>query len=238
MNAFLFFGGTPQRLVVDNMLTAVTERVGPVIRFNDAFLDFSRIFKISPHACNVRAAHEKGKVESTIKLVRYNFWPLRSFSNLRDVRAQSRNWLNRIANARIHQTTGERPFKRFEKDRLNPLPEVLPDFRETKDLLVYKDFAVRFDANTYTVPPRTIGGRVILKAGRHKVSIYDRTRRIAIHDRSYSKRERIELPSHVEQVKKLQNKLWRDRHVASFISIGEDAVDYLRELADAGQPIK
>ena len=43
-NAFLFFGGTPREMVVDNMLTAVTERRGLVVRFNDAFLDFLRIF--------------------------------------------------------------------------------------------------------------------------------------------------------------------------------------------------
>ena len=41
------------------MLTAVTERVGHVIRFNDAFLDFLRVFKIVPLACNVGAASRK-----------------------------------------------------------------------------------------------------------------------------------------------------------------------------------
>jgi hypothetical protein len=40
-------------------MTAVTERVGSLIRFNEAFLDFLRIFSITPHACNVRAPHEK-----------------------------------------------------------------------------------------------------------------------------------------------------------------------------------
>ncbi len=42
LNAFSFFGGTPQTIVVDNMLTAVIERKGRVIRFNDRFLDFLR----------------------------------------------------------------------------------------------------------------------------------------------------------------------------------------------------
>lgn len=41
IKAFLFFGGTPNEIVVDNMLTAVTERVGTIIRFNEAFLDFA-----------------------------------------------------------------------------------------------------------------------------------------------------------------------------------------------------
>ena len=46
LNAWRFFGGTPREVVVDNMLTAVTERVGSLIRFNEAFLEFLRPFKI------------------------------------------------------------------------------------------------------------------------------------------------------------------------------------------------
>ena len=76
-NAFVFFGGCPKELVVDNMMTAVTERVGKIIRFNDAFLSFLLPFNIKPYACNVRAPHEKGKIESGIKYLRNNFFPAR-----------------------------------------------------------------------------------------------------------------------------------------------------------------
>jgi len=41
-------------------LSAVIERQGSLIRFNEAFLDFLRVFKIVPIACNVRSPHEKG----------------------------------------------------------------------------------------------------------------------------------------------------------------------------------
>ena len=61
LNAFVFFDGTPLHLLVDNMLTAVVERQGSVVRFNDAFLDFLRPFKIIPNACNVRHHTKKGK---------------------------------------------------------------------------------------------------------------------------------------------------------------------------------
>ena len=63
LNAFHFFNGTTDEILVDNMLTAVTERTGSIIRFNDAFLDFLRVFKIVPRACNIRAPQEKGKIE-------------------------------------------------------------------------------------------------------------------------------------------------------------------------------
>ena len=89
LNAFIFFAGTPEQIVVDNMLTAVIERQGSLIRFNDAFLDFLRPFKIVPVACNVKAPHEKGKIEAVIKFLRQNFWPLRSFADLCDVQGQA-----------------------------------------------------------------------------------------------------------------------------------------------------
>ena len=59
--AFLYFGGTTEELVMDNMVTAVTERVGSMIRFNEAFLDFLRHFGITPKACNIRHPMKKGK---------------------------------------------------------------------------------------------------------------------------------------------------------------------------------
>lgn len=95
------------------MLTAVTERHGPVVRFNDAFLDFLRIFGIRPVACNPGAPHEKGKVEAAIKYVRRNFWPLRSFADLTDVNHQVRQWLDAVANVRLHQSTGKPPVERL-----------------------------------------------------------------------------------------------------------------------------
>ncbi len=238
LNSFEFFGGTPDEIVVDNMLTAVTERVGRVIRFNDAFLDFLRVFKIVPFACNVRAPYEKGKIERTIGYIRQNFWPLRTFTDHDDVQNQANHWRDSIANVRVHQTTGEVPIDRFDKVNLKPLPELLPDCRQVCSLKVYKDFAVKFDANSYTVPPRAIGKLITLKANRTTITIYDQEKTIAAHSRCWDRKKRIELPSHKEQVKKMRRKLWQDRDIVAFISLGHKAEDYLNALADAGQPIK
>lgn len=90
LSAFRFFQGTPKELVHDNMLTAVIERQGPVVRFNDQFLEFLRPFHINPIACHVNQPQEKGKVEKgAIHYIRHNFWPLRSFTNLDDLQAQA-----------------------------------------------------------------------------------------------------------------------------------------------------
>jgi transposase len=236
--AFLYFGGTPKELVVDNMVTAVIERVGSMIRFNEAFLDFLRHFGITPKACNVRAPYEKGKVENSIRYIRHNFWPLRTFTDLDDVNHQVLAWLDTTANQRMHQTTREKPAERFVKDALRPLPDPLPDYRETDSLTVYKDFGVRFDANVYTVPPRLVGKSVTLKADSRTVSIYYKEKQVAAHTRKWEKNLRIDLPAHTEQVRKLRKRILMDRQIMIFMSLGQEAVDYLEKLTDASQPLK
>jgi transposase len=238
LNAFQFFGGTPNELVVDNMLTAVIDRQGSLIQFNDAFLDFLRPFHIRPIACNVRKCNEKGKVERVIGYIRTNFWPLREISNLCDAQQQANEWRDTIANTRIHQTTGEQPVKRFARVKLNPLLAALPDCREMMEVKVHKDFSVRFDGNTYTVPPWAIGKRVTLKADARTVTIYLKEKKIAAHSRSFDRFKRIENAEHVEKVKKIKKRLWADKDLAELAGIGRELREYMEKIADANQPIR
>jgi transposase len=239
LNAFRFFNGTTKELVTDNMLTAVTERVGPIIRFNEAFLDFLRPFAIVPRACNPRSPHEKGKVEKgVIHYIRHNFWPLRSFTDLFDLQAQANHWRDIVANVRIHGTTGQRPIERFQAQALRPLPEFLPDCRDTVSAKVYSDFSIRFDANIYTVPPWAIGKQVIVKADLRTLTVYLKDKVIATHPRSYKRKERVELPAHKEAALRQKRRLWKSDLVQAFISLGEEAKAYLEHLSDTHESLK
>jgi transposase len=237
IKAFQYFGGTPKEIVVDNMLTAVTERVGSLIRFNESFLDFLRHFGITPKACNVRAPYEKGKVEVSIKYIRNNFWPSKTFTDIDDVNYQVLSWLN-AANQRIHQTTNEKPNNRFVQKALRALPDPLPDVRQTQTLTVYKDFGIRFDTNIYTVPPRLVGKDITLKADLRRVYIYYKEKQVAVHARTWEKKQRVELASHAEQVKRLNKKVRFDKQIRIFMSLGQEAVDFLEKLSYASQPLK
>jgi transposase len=239
LHAFCFFQGTPKELVTDNMLTAVTERVGSLIRFNEAFLDFLRPFAIVPRACNPHSPHEKGKVEKgVIHYIRHNFWPLRSFQDLSDLQTQAHQWRDQVANVRIHGTTGQRPIERFQPQALRPLPKILPDCRDTAPAKVHSDFSVRFDGNSYTVPPWAVGKQVIVKADHQTLTIYLKEKTIATHPRSYKHRERIELPAHREAALKQKRRLWQSDQVQAFISLGEEAKSYLEHLSATQEPLK
>lgn len=227
LNALQFFGGCPRELVHDNMLTAVIERDGPLVRFNEAFLDFLRPFHMVPLPCNVGQAHEKGKIEKgAIHYIRHNFWPLRSFLDLDDLKSQANQWRDEVANQRVHATTGERPIDRFRPQSLKPLPELLPDF------------SIHFDGNTYTVPPWLIGRTVIAKADPKILTVYFKDKAVATHQRTFERHRRIELPHHVEEARRRRNHRWLSEDAAILMSLGEDAKVYVEHLAETGGPLR
>lgn len=237
LNAFLFFKGSPQEILSDNMINAVIERQGRIIRFNEAFLEFLRPFKIIPRACHPGAPWEKGKVEKgAIHFVKHNFWPLRTFRDLADLNAQVKIWLAEVANVRIHHTTGEKPMDRFQPQAMRPLPEFLPDCRDVVILKVHSDFSVRFDANTYSVPPWTIGKSLTLKADHNTVSIYHQDKLIAEHRRCWQRRQRIEDQRHKEAARKHKDRYWPSPQAAQIIALGQEAETFLEKIMEHKQP--
>ena len=237
-NAFLHFGGTPRNLVVDNMKTAVTERNGNIIRFNDAFLRFLLPFHIEPKACHVRAPYEKGKVERSISYVRQNFSALRKFTSLAEANREAKVWLEEKANCRIHNTTGEKPDCRLDKTALRPIPAGDFDCRESITLKVHNDFSVRFDGNTYTLPPHYIGESLTLKADQERITLYQAQKKVTEHQRCWNRKQRIENPKHVEKAKKMGGKTFEENALALFSSYGSPFKLYLKGLEKTTLSIK
>lgn len=239
LHAFTFFQGTPKELLHDNMLTAVVEHQGPVVRFNEQFLEFLRPFQITPIACNVGQPQEKGKVEKgAIHYIRHNFLPLREFTNLDDLQAQANAWRDQVANRRVHSTTGWRPIERFRPEAMRPLPEWLPDCRDHAVAKVHTDFSVQFDGNTYSAPPWTVGKQLTVKADHHRVTLSFKDKAIATHARCWQRKQRLELPEHRQAAKHHQQRHWRSPEVAAFVALGEVAKDYLERLATTRQPLQ
>jgi transposase len=125
--AFGFFGGVPREILFDQMRSVITRddrlQGGRLIE-NAEFLRFSAHWGFRPRACRPYRAKTKGKVERPIRYVRRSLVYGREFAGDADLNAQAEWWLGRVANVRIHGTTGERPVDRFEADEraaLGPL---------------------------------------------------------------------------------------------------------------------
>lgn len=200
--ALEFFAGIPRRIVYDNLRSVVLARVGSTIQFNPRFLHFAGHYLFEPTAAPVRYPEFKGRVEATIKYVRHSFFYGRTFASLADVRVQAAAWRNQVANARLHATTRERPAERLlvERPRLHPLPPHPFDTDVVLPLIVSKEARVRFDTNTYSVPPEWVGKSVLLRADDETVRILGDGHEIARHARCYDRRQSVEAPAHLAQL--------------------------------------
>lgn len=115
--AFAFFCGVPRELLFDQMRSVITkdERLsGGKLLHNAEFLRFTTHWGFTPRACRPYRAKTKGKVERPVSYLRRNFFYGREFLNDGDLNDQVEQWLGRTANVRVHGTTQERPWARFE----------------------------------------------------------------------------------------------------------------------------
>lgn len=239
VHAFRFMNGVARECWYDNLLTAVAERDGQIIRFNPRFLAFAREQDFYPRACHQAAAWEKGKVERVgMRYVRQNFWPLRRFTDLADVNRQARQWLQEVANRRVHSETREIPDERFRPDALRPLPSVEADYRDSAQPRVHKDIRLRFDGNRYCVPPRFVGCQLTVRADSYSVVIYDHQREIVRYPRCWQRGQTLgaerfekELLDHRPAAQRSQG---QQRLVAL---MGQTAESYLRGIADSDRSL-
>jgi transposase len=117
--AFAFFGGVPEELLFDQMKSVIVddERLnGGRLVENPEFLRFAHHWQFRARACRAYRAKTKGKVERPIRYVRENFFYGRTFLNDEDLNAQALQWLQHVANVRLHGTTGEKPIERFDRE--------------------------------------------------------------------------------------------------------------------------
>ena len=154
LTAFHFFGGYTDTILYDNMKQIVLERKlkASESRFNGEFMSFSQYYGIIVRLCYPYRAQTKGKIENTIKYLRYNFWPGRSFESIPDINVQCQEWLLKV-NSHIHGTTHEIPHERLKNEHLNPMDSVQDySIRIEKIRKISRDCYVSYKGNRYSVP--------------------------------------------------------------------------------------
>jgi hypothetical protein len=130
-NALEYFGGAPAAMLIDNLKTGVlSHRFGQPAVFHPRYLDFAAHYGFSPRACNVRKANEKGQVENFVRHVKNNFLAGMEVPPALDaLNLAARQWLEGVANVRLHKETRKPPRELFalEAPALRPLPAVPAD---------------------------------------------------------------------------------------------------------------
>jgi transposase len=182
--AFGALGGVPRQILYDRLKAAVIDEddEGRVI-FNRTLVDLASHYGFTPKACRPYRAKTKGKVERPFRYIRQDFFLGRSFRNLDDLNAQLDDWLDQVANVRVHGTTGRRVDEAFaaEQPHLQPLP-ALP-FRSLLRLerRITRDGMISIDGNLYSVPDGTRRRVVEVQTLPEELRIYEDGRLIAVH---------------------------------------------------------
>jgi len=159
--AFLYFGGTPQTILYDNLKSAIIKRdkYGKNRHgFNQDFLAFSKN-NFVPKVCQPYRPQTKGKVERFNRYLKENFYlPLKSSLSGSGIEITPEllnsyvfSWIERT-NERIHGTTKERPAQRLEKERayLTPYLPQLSKPMPKEDITVSKKTISKMDITYFT----------------------------------------------------------------------------------------
>ena len=156
--AFEAIGGVPREVLYDRMKTAVIgEDLDGLVIYNRALLDLARHYGYQPRACRPYRAKTKGKVERPFRYIREDFFLARSFRDLEDLNVQLRQWLDTVANPRVHATTCRVVDEAFAEERsaLGPLPLAPYQAVLRLERRVSHEGMVCVGGNLYSVPDTT-----------------------------------------------------------------------------------
>lgn len=199
--AFNHFQAVPRVILYDNLKSAVIERAGDAIRFNDDLLAFAGHYRFEPRPVAVYRGNEKGRVERTIRFIRDNFFAARTWQDLDDLNQQAFDWCTGRAADRKwpdDQRITVREAFQHEQALLLPLPENPFPTVERLAVRVGKTPYVRFDLNDYSVPHTHVRKTLTVLATPEIVRILDGNQVVASHRRSFDKAQQIEDPSHIQ----------------------------------------
>jgi transposase len=234
-NAFDFFGSVPKKIMVDNLKSAVLRRVlGRPPVFNPRYLDFANHYGFAITPCNVGRGNEKGRVENAVGYVKKNFLAGLEIPDFAAIGPAVRNWLETVANVRLHGETRKKPVELFEAERpcLLPMPVNAFDIATVSQQRASSQFRITCDTNRYSVPAEYAGRRLTVKTDPERICVYAQDQLIARHIRSYERYQDFEDPDHPKALL-AQRKKARDQKIfMRFIALSPKADLYYRKLAE------
>ena len=182
--AFDALGGVPEQILYDRMRTAVLGEVDERgIVYNAKLLALAGHYGYLPKACKPYRAKTKGKVERPFRYVREDFFLARTFCNLGDLNAQFTQWLDQVANRRLHGTTGRIVIEHFAEERpaLKPLPAGPFNAVLRLERRISHEGMISVGGNLYSVPDGTRRRPVEVQVTAAEVQILEEGRLIAVH---------------------------------------------------------
>jgi transposase len=234
-NALEFFGGSPQKIMIDNLKVGVLRHpTGQNAQFNPRYLDFAAHYGFQPVACNVGKGNEKGRVENAVGYVKKNFLGGLEIPSFEAINPGARQWLERVANVRLHGETRRKPQEHFaqEKPLLQPLPLMPYDCALIHPTSANGCCRVRFETNRYSVPHLYASQKLSLKVYPSELCLYHHEKLIATHARSYDRHQNIDNPDHARELVIQRKNARQQTLLLAFLNLSAHAELYCRKLQE------
>jgi transposase len=154
--AFRYFGGRTEEIAYDqDRVMTVAENAGDII-YTEAFENYRKYAGFNIYLCRGHDPESKGKIENVIKYVKGNFLSCRIYNGISALNSEGIAWLERTANAKIHETTKMIPNVEFAEEikHMKAVP-TLSEPPKPKRAIVRKTNVVHYLANRYEVPKGT-----------------------------------------------------------------------------------
>jgi transposase len=234
VHALEFYGGSPRKVIFDNLKAAVISGSGRYARLHPEFLALCGHFCLEPIACERRDPESKGIVEAKVRYVRQSALAGRSeeLVTWEDYRRLAPRWRDEVANVRLHAATKQRPIDRFqqERGRLRPLPTNPCDTDEVLSVVVTSHARVHYDGNRYSVPPTLARKTVLLRANTTEVRIVHQGQEITRHERCYEKGQLRIHPDHRLAALTMRRRRQANQREEEFDALGPEAREFHRKL--------
>jgi transposase len=228
-HALEFFGGIPKKIMIDNLKSAVLQRLlGEAPVFNPKYLDFATHcgFTIAP--CNVGKGNEKGRVENGVGYVKKNFLAGLELPDFSALNPAARQWLDTVANVRVHSETREQPVQAGHTERpyLSPLPLHPFDIATVSQVHASRQCRITLETNPYSVPAHYAGQALTLQTYPDRLCIYHGDQLIARHLRRYDRCQDVEDPDHPKPLLEQRKKARDHQLFRRFLTLSPQAEAY------------
>jgi transposase len=237
-NAFEYFGGVPQKVMVDNCKTAVTKARSRTedAQINPVYQAFADHYGFTVAACDPYQPQQKGRTENAVGYVKSAFLAGRSPSPAEALNQAVKHWLLNHANSRTHGTTGKQPqvmFNEEEKQALHSLPASPHPCASATTVCANSLCRISVDTNRYSVGPDFGSRRLMLYKYADRLRLFTAEGDfVCEHLRSYGYKQLIENPAHVRELT-ARNRHCRDEiHTKAFLTLGSAAQTYMEGLRE------
>jgi transposase len=184
-NAFWYFGGVPQVVVLDNLKAGVVQPDWYDPELNPKLRSFAAHYGVTFLPTRPRTPRHKGKIESGIGYVKKNALKGHSFTSLEEENRHLLDWESRVADLRIHGTMRRQVaqvFREVEQAALRPLPSQRFPWFEEGQRTVHPDGHIEIRRAYYSVPPEYLGRRLWARWDGRLVRIFNvKMEQIALH---------------------------------------------------------